>query len=83
MAAAGGALATSRLSERFRITGVELSSRVVQLARRNIPSATFVRADMTSVEFPPERFDGVCVFYSLTHLPPGGFPICWERLQRG
>ena len=77
-----GALATRRLSERFQITGVELSSRMVELARRNIPSATFVRADMASVEFPPELFDGVCAFYSLTHLPQKELPILLRRVAR-
>lgn len=77
-----GALATRRLSERFQITGVELSSRMVELARRNIPSATFVRADMASVEFPPELFDGVCAFYSLTHLPQKELPTLLRRVAR-
>ena len=77
-----GALATRRLSERFQITGVELSSRMVELARRNIPSATFVRADMASVEFPPELFDGVCAFYSLTHLPQKELPTLLRMVAR-
>ncbi len=77
-----GALATRRLSERFQITGVELSSRMVELAQRNIPTATFVRADMASVEFPPELFDGVCAFYSLTHLPQKELPILLRRVAR-
>lgn len=77
-----GALATRRLSERFQITGVELSSRMVELAQRNIPTATFVRADMASVEFPPELFDGVCAFYSLTHLPQKELPTLLRRVAR-
>jgi ubiquinone/menaquinone biosynthesis C-methylase UbiE len=77
-----GALATRRLSERFQITGVELSSRMVELARRNVPSATFVRADMASVEFPPELFDGVCAFYSLTHLPQEELLALLRRVAR-
>ena len=77
-----GALATRRLSERFQITGVELSSRMVELARHNIPSATFVRADMASVEFPPELFDGVCAFYSLIHLPQQELPTLLRRVAR-
>ena len=77
-----GALATRRLSERFQITGVELSSRMVELAQPNIPTATFVRADMASVEFPPELFDGVCAFYSLTHLPQKELPTLLRRVAR-
>ncbi len=77
-----GALATRRLSQHFRVTGVELSSRMVEMARCNVPSATFVRADMASVEFPPERFEGVCAFYSLTHLPPRELPALLRKIAR-
>jgi SAM-dependent methyltransferase len=69
-----GALLTRHLAERFHVTGVELSSRMVQLARRNVPSATFVCADMALVTFPPNGFDGACAFYSLTHLPQEELP---------
>jgi len=69
-----GELLTRKLAGRFRVTGVELSSRMVELARRNVPGATFVRADMASVDFPAGSFDGVCAFYSLTHLPPDELP---------
>ena len=75
-----GELLTRRLAGRFRVTGVELSSRMVELARRNVPEATFVRGDMASVEFPPESFDGVCAFYSLTHLPPEELPAVLRRV---
>lgn len=75
-----GELLTRRLAGRFRVTGVELSSRMVELARRNVPEATFVRADMASVEFAPESFDGVCAFYSLTHLPPEELPAVFRSV---
>ena len=74
-----GELLTRRLAGRFRVTGVELSSRMVELARRNVPDATFVRGDMASVEFAPGSFDGVCAFYSLTHLPPEELPAVLRR----
>jgi SAM-dependent methyltransferase len=77
-----GELLTWRLAERFQVTGVELSSRMVELARRNAPGATFIRADMASVEFPPERFEGVCAFYSLTHLPPRELPALLRKVAR-
>jgi len=77
-----GKLLTRYLAERFHVTGVELSSRMVKLARCNAPSATFIRADMASVQLPPERFDGVCAFYSLTHLPPGELPALLRRVAR-
>ena len=76
-----GELLTRQLAGRFRVTGVELSSRMVELARRNVPNATYVRDDMASVEFAPGSFDGVCAFYSLTHLPPEELPALLRKVS--
>ena len=60
---------TQRLAERFTVTGVDLSARQIELARRNVPTATFLYGDMTEVDFAPASFDGVCAFYAITHVP--------------
>ncbi len=53
----------------FEVTGIDASSGQIERARRNVPAATFVQDDMTSAEFAPQTFDGVCAFYSITHIP--------------
>jgi SAM-dependent methyltransferase len=53
----------------FRVVGVDNSARQIELARRNVPTAKFFKADMTTVGFTPASFDGVCAFYSITHIP--------------
>jgi len=60
---------TKRLAERFVVTGVDISARQVDLAAQNVPDAVFIQADVTALDFPPESFDGVAAFYSLTHVP--------------
>jgi SAM-dependent methyltransferase len=57
------------LARRFRVTGVDLSARQVALARRNVPEARFVQADMTQLEVPPASYDAVVAFWSLFHVP--------------
>lgn len=64
-----GVLTTNRLATRFAITGVDISERSITQARRNVPEATFVHANMTDLDFPPDTFDGVLAFYSITHVP--------------
>ncbi|HZQ34426.1 MAG TPA: class I SAM-dependent methyltransferase [Dehalococcoidia bacterium] len=64
-----GSTTTQRLAARFRLTGVDLSERQIELIRRRIPAATFIHADMAAVEFPPASFDAVVAFYSIIHLP--------------
>jgi SAM-dependent methyltransferase len=60
---------TAALAEDRAITGVDLSSTQLALARRNVPGATFLQADMTALTFEPASFDAVVAFYSLTHVP--------------
>jgi len=57
------------LAGRFRVTGVDLSEVQIERARRSVPAATFVRADMTEVAFRAESFDAVLCLYSLIHVP--------------
>lgn len=60
---------TQCLAERFTVTGVDLSIRQIELARRNVPTATFLHGDMTEMDFAPASFDGVCAFYAIMHVP--------------
>jgi ubiquinone/menaquinone biosynthesis C-methylase UbiE len=60
---------TRLLAERFAMTGVDLSARQIECARRQVPSATFMQADMTALDWPDDSFDAVVAFYSLTHVP--------------
>jgi ubiquinone/menaquinone biosynthesis C-methylase UbiE len=58
-----------KLAERASVVGVDISETQVALARQRVPEASFINADMMVVEFPPESFDGIAAFFSLTHLP--------------
>jgi ubiquinone/menaquinone biosynthesis C-methylase UbiE len=56
------------------VTGVDLSEVQLERARRLVPAATFVRADVTALSFPAESFDAVVAFYSLIHVPLAAQP---------
>jgi cyclopropane fatty-acyl-phospholipid synthase-like methyltransferase len=53
----------------FDVTGVDISDVQISRARELVPQATFIRADVTAVEFSPESFDAVVSFYALIHIP--------------
>lgn len=53
----------------FRVTGVDLSARQLELARERLPEARLIQADMTEVEFAGGSFDGAVALYSLGHVP--------------
>jgi SAM-dependent methyltransferase len=57
------------LAERHTYTGVDISRVQVERARRNVPGATFVEADYTRLDVPPESFDAVVAILTITHVP--------------
>ena len=65
----GGTPETRALAERFRLTGVDLSAAQLARARRRVPGAAYLHADLTTVEFPPRSVDAVASFYVLNHVP--------------
>ena len=64
-----GVPTTKLLAERFAVTGVDISAAQLEIARREVPNATYLHADMASLTIPPNSFDGVAAFYSLIHVP--------------
>jgi SAM-dependent methyltransferase len=72
---------TAALADGRDVTGVDISATQVELARRNVPSATFLQADMTTLTFPPASFDAVVAFYSLTHVPRDDVPALLVRIR--
>ena len=57
------------LAETFDVTGIDISSSMIALARKNVPSARFVHADVVETEFPEGSFDAIVSYYSIFHIP--------------
>ena len=55
--------------KRHRFTCVDISEAQIDLARRNVPGATLLKADLTAAEFPDASFDAVLSFYAIDHVP--------------
>ena len=77
---ATGLPTTRQLSERFSVTGVDISARQIAAARENVPAARFIHADMTALDFPPSSFDAVAAFYSFIHLPRQDQPALLRKV---
>ncbi len=54
---------------RHAVVGVDGSAQQVARARRNLPKATLIKADMCEVAFEVGSFNAVRAFYSITHVP--------------
>ena len=70
------------LSEQFEVTGVDFSEKQIELAKKNVPDATFICQDMTKLEFPENHFDGICSYYAIIHIPRDEHRALLENLYR-
>jgi len=53
----------------FEVVGIDISSGMVETARKNVPGGTFQQMDMTGLDLPPASFDGVISTYAIIHIP--------------
>ena len=67
------------LAADFDVTGVDLSPVQIERAQALVPEATFVCADMASVELPADHFAAVVSFYALIHVPVEEHPAILRR----
>ncbi len=53
----------------FKVQGIDLSERMIDLARQNVPGGTFAVRDMLDLTDGEFEVDGVVSFYSIFHTP--------------
>jgi cyclopropane fatty-acyl-phospholipid synthase-like methyltransferase len=51
------------------VTGIDISRRQIELARRNVPQAQFEVMNMLDLQVGQFRVDGVVSFYAIFHTP--------------
>jgi SAM-dependent methyltransferase len=73
---------TARLAIGRTLTGVDISNEQIRRARRNVPNASFILADLTTLERPPASLDAVVAFYCLTHVPRDEHAPLFARIRR-
>jgi len=66
----------------FDVTGVDFSPVQIERARALVPDASFVLADIASVEFEPRSFDAVIALYCIFHLPLEEQRTLFESVRR-
>jgi cyclopropane fatty-acyl-phospholipid synthase-like methyltransferase len=77
----GGATDTWLLAERFAVTGIDISAEQIARARRNVPTASFVHADFTAIDFQPASFAAVASLYAFNHVPRELLAGLFARVQ--
>jgi len=73
---------TARLANGRHLIGVDISAEQIRRARRNVPSAAFIQADLATLDRPESSLDAVVAFYSLTHVPRDEHAALFARVRR-
>jgi cyclopropane fatty-acyl-phospholipid synthase-like methyltransferase len=75
------------IERRLRVIGIDFSEVQLARARRLVPAAGLVQADMTALHLRPASLDAVVSFYALIHVPLEDqrdlFPRIRSWLRRG
>lgn len=50
------------------VTGIDISQKHINLAKKNVPDAKFIKGDFSKVKF-KEKFDAIVSFYAIFHIP--------------
>jgi ubiquinone/menaquinone biosynthesis C-methylase UbiE len=70
-AGTGAGIPTAKfLSERnLEVIGIDISETMIELAKKNVPNATFLIRDINDLHFDNAFFDGIISVYTLFHIP--------------
>ncbi|WP_199442340.1 class I SAM-dependent DNA methyltransferase [Umezawaea beigongshangensis] len=64
------------------ISGIDLSPKMVELARRTYPDLRFDEGSMTALDLPDGSLGGVVAWYSVIHVPPALLPDVFAEFHR-
>ena len=56
------------IKQGFEVVGVDLSDKLLDIAKQRVPQASFYKLDLRSLVFHPNSFDGIWACASLLHL---------------
>jgi cyclopropane fatty-acyl-phospholipid synthase-like methyltransferase len=65
----------------LRVLGVDFSAVQLRRARRLVPAASLIQADMTALHLRPESADAVVSFYALIHVPLADQQALFPRIR--
>ena len=64
-----GVVSRALIDNGFQVTGIDISQKMIGIARQLVPDAEFIVGDMTALEFDNETFDGIVSTYAVFHIP--------------
>lgn len=65
-----------------RVFGIDLSSRMISIARKLNPHISFREGDMLALDLPSSSLDGIVAFYSIVNFPEDQIPQVFGEMLR-
>jgi len=65
----------------MNVTGIDGSHRMLSIAKKNLPSAHFLQADMRQLSL-NQKFDAIIAWNSFFHLPPDDQPPMFDIFKK-
>ena len=66
----------------FVVEGIDLSTMMIEIAKKKLPQIKFQLMDMRQLSFPENSFDGIFVAYSLIHIPSAEISATLKGFKR-
>jgi ubiquinone/menaquinone biosynthesis C-methylase UbiE len=79
---AGVPVAKFLVESGFTVVGIDFSAKMLELARKNVPQAKFIKKDITRLDFVDDSFDGLTAFYSIIHVPREKHSLLFRNFNR-
>ncbi len=79
---AGVPVAKFLVEHNFQVTGIDISDTMLELAKRNVPTAIFRKMNINKLEFEKNSFDGLVCVYVLFHIPRVNHKFVLENFHR-
>jgi ubiquinone/menaquinone biosynthesis C-methylase UbiE len=79
---AGEPFAKSFVNRGWKVTGVDFSQKMLELAKKFVPQMQTINSDMTEVEFESNQFDAITAIYSLFHVPRDEHAALFKKFHR-
>jgi ubiquinone/menaquinone biosynthesis C-methylase UbiE len=79
---AGEPVAKYLVADGIRVTGIDVSQRMINLAKQQVPQGEFLEGDITNLTFPDASFDGVVCLYTIWHIPKQKHGLVFQKFSR-
>lgn len=57
----------------FRVIGVDVSDKMLDMAKKHVPNGKFHKKDFTGLDFEPKSFNAIISFFAFNHIPKNDF----------